>query len=153
MPKTPPSDEKVLEHLDAVLAQDVLTDAYSEEDVDAAIRAAGGDPDAIGREGKDLGAQLLERNRLAWQEEARRRLLSARSAISPAADRPRLPKSEMLRQIDLARRDPRLSAPVVAAFRKRKPEEANEDELHELLAEIEMLRQLASESSDDPEGE
>lgn len=62
-----------LARLDASLAQDVLTDAFTDADVAAGLREAGGDPAAIGRRGANLAQELLERRRLAWQGVARRK--------------------------------------------------------------------------------
>ena len=42
-------------------------------------------------------------------------------------------------QVWAARKDPRLSQPAAVMFRNRKIEEANEDELREILEEMEAL--------------
>jgi hypothetical protein len=53
-----------------------------------------------------------------------------------------LPREELLARIHAARADARFSAPVVTAFRKRREEEATDEELRAVLEEIEVLRRL-----------
>ena len=55
-------------------AEDVLSSAYSTEEVVASIRADGGDPEGIGQRGVAFVKQLLDKRRLAWQEAARQKL-------------------------------------------------------------------------------
>jgi hypothetical protein len=53
-----------------------LTEAYTQEEIAQAIKAAGGDPAALGQRGAELAKQLLKEKRLDWQRtsqgEARR---------------------------------------------------------------------------------
>mgnify|MGYP000910365544 CR=1 FL=1 len=47
-------------------AEDVLSSAYSTEEVVASIRADGGDPEGIGQRGVAFVKQLLDKRRRAW---------------------------------------------------------------------------------------
>jgi hypothetical protein len=73
MPKKPHSDDELLARLDASLAEDVLTDVFTDADVAAALREAGGDPDAIGRRGAELAKEF-------WQKRTSRRTSSKNSS-------------------------------------------------------------------------
>jgi hypothetical protein len=152
MPKKPHSDDELLARLDASLAEDVLTDVFTDADVAAALREAGGDPDAIGRRGAELAKELLERRRLAWQEAARRKRDRASGLFLSGPDFSRLPRSEMLRQLEQARRDPRIGKPVNMLYHKRKPEDVSDEELRQLLGEVDALCRLDEDTNDDAGG-
>jgi len=116
-------------------------DALSKDDLDAQIRANGGDPDAIGRRGAALAEELLaRRKRLSWQAEARAAMDAERAKMATAPKTPPLPREELLARFEAARNDPRF--PVGVHFRNRKSGELSDDELREILDEIEMLRTL-----------
>jgi hypothetical protein len=122
---------------------DILTDAMTDAEVDQELRDAGGDPDAIARDGKAFVAQLLERRRLAWQDAARKKIEAQRAALQPGTvPRGTRTRPELLAAIQAARTDPRVGGAAAMTFHKRKPEEASTDELEEMLEEFEMLRRL-----------
>jgi hypothetical protein len=54
-----PIDNLTLQRLDQSLNQDLLTEAYSSEEIADQLRALGGDPEAIGERGKALVKELL----------------------------------------------------------------------------------------------
>jgi hypothetical protein len=139
------TDEELLEAIDQAAADDDLAEiaALTSEQVDATIRAQGGDPEAIGARGAQLARELLERRkRLAWQGEARRGLEAAQAKMAQAPRTPKLPRPELLARLAAAQKDARFSAPIAAAFRKRTAQESSDEELRRLLDEIEMLRML-----------
>jgi len=137
MSKKSLTEQQLLERLDESLAKDVLTDAYSPDEVNAAIRAAGGDPAALGQRGAELVKQLLKERRLSWREAAKQSLAETQS-VSDDADLATLSREQLLRAIEEARKEPSLSG-VVGAFHKRKPEQASQEELRALLSEMRTL--------------
>jgi hypothetical protein len=152
MTKKPQSDKEILARLDASLAEDVLTDEFSDDDVAAALRAAGGDPVAIGRRGAALAAELLEQRRLSWQDKARKKIARAQPLFSPRADYSGLGKPELLSLYNQAKTNPRLSKPMSQLFHKRKPEDISVDELCKLLLEVDALALLdEAAEGDDPD--
>jgi len=132
------TDQELIDRLDASLANDVLTDAYTPEEVAEAIREAGGDPEALGRRGADLAFRLLKERRLRWQQAARQTLAEEQSVASEA-EITKLSRRELLEAIEGARSEPSLSG-LVGAFHKRKPEQASDEELRNLLSDIQRLR-------------
>ena len=135
----------LLRAIDQAGADDDLAaiDAMTPDELDAKIRAGGGDPDAIGARGAKLAEQLLaRRKRLRWQAKARAEMKSALAKMKEAPRTPVLPREELLAKIEAARTDGRFRAPIAAAFRKRTAEESTDEELRGLLDEIEMLRKL-----------
>lgn len=122
--------------------------SLSDEEVTEEIRAAGGDPDAIGRRGAALAARLLaKRRREAWQEGAVRALRRAREILDkPGLRKTRgLSREALLERIEAARSDPRLREPIAVAFRDKKLDTSSEAELEAILDAIEDLARLAGE--------
>jgi hypothetical protein len=120
------------EHDDELEAIAKMTD----EEVDAAIRAEGGDPVAIGERGAKLAKELMERReRLQWQVEAREKLDTAAAQAAGVA-RVKMSRAEMRAEIEKARTEEGFSL----AARKGGMDEASDEELEELLVHIEMLR-------------
>jgi hypothetical protein len=141
--KRPP--EELLAAIDQAEADADLAEieALSEDALDAQIRAAGGDPDAIGRRGAALAEELLaRRKRLDWQAKARGDMQAALAKMATAPRTPKLPRADLLALIRAAQKDARFRSPITAAFRKRSAEECSDDELRRLLDEIAMLRKL-----------
>jgi len=54
------SEIEILSRLDCILAYDVLTDAYTSEEVAELIYEAGGDAKMIGKRGETLVASLMQ---------------------------------------------------------------------------------------------
>lgn len=121
--------------------------ALSDAEVDAEIRADGGDPQAIRARGKAFVDQLLApREEPGWRERAKAKLEAVRALADKwDAPRPRLSRKEIEQRIEAARHDARFAQPVAALFRKRSMEESSDEELLEMLDEIELLRRLADE--------
>jgi len=115
--------------------------AKTSNEVDASLRAAGHDPAAVRAEGDALAKKLIaDRDRLAWQVEAAAGLARERARFEArGSKRVGLSKDELRARIAVARMDSRLSQPAAVMFRNRKIEEANEDELREILEEMEAL--------------
>ncbi len=132
--------DEVLRLLQESLASDVLTDAVSDSDVDRELHEAGGDPDAIAAQGLALATEQLEKRRLAWQDAARRKIGAQQRARQSGPQSPARSRSQLLADIATRRAEfERRGMAVSAAFRKRKPEEASDDELAEFLDELETL--------------
>lgn len=151
MARKPQSEEDVLAQIDASLAEDILTDAHSDADVAAALRAAGGDPGAMGDRGASLVAELLTTRRLAWQAAARQKIERAQPIFERRADYSGLGRMELLGLLHQAKNDARLSGPIGQLFLKRKPEVISDEALRELLLEMEALV-LLDETADKDSG-
>ena len=152
MANTPKHQDEALELLRESLASDVLGDTVSSAEVDLELRVAGGDPAAIGAQGVALAQRLLEKRRLAWQETARKTIETHERGRQATPIRPLRSRQELLDEI-AARRVAfeQRGLSVVTAFRKRKPEEASDEELAEFLDELEMLD--AADGDDDSSAE
>ncbi len=141
----PRTDRETLAEFEAAMADDLLSSEMSEAYLDQVLAAAGADPAAVSKRGAALAADLLERRRLGWQDSAARRI--AREADIVARRMKEfvdVPVKEVRRLLDAARTDPTAGGVVAAAFHKRKPEDASPEELRNLLAEIEALREIAA---------
>ncbi len=118
------------------LDDDLLRDESPVANADTVLREAGEDPVEVGQRGAAFVAQLLKKNRLSWQERARRRIAelagktSSRLRIDLAGD-------ELRAAIDRAGRREAIGPELAAAFRKRSNQEMTDEELRELLADIE----------------
>jgi hypothetical protein len=115
--------------------------ALKTEEVEARLRAAGEDPDALRAEGAALAKRLsADRARLAWQVVAAEGLAREQAKIDAQAGRfAHLSRADLEARLTAARKSPRLQQPVAVMFRNRKPEEASDDELRAILEEIEAL--------------
>jgi hypothetical protein len=115
--------------------------ALTPAQVDARLRAAGQDPAAVRAEGEALAKQLrADRERLAWQAKAASGLAREQARVEARSGKyADFSRVELLAHIAVARKNPRLAQPVAVMFRNRKPEEASEAELRDLLEEIEAL--------------
>lgn len=144
MPIKPTTDEELLASLEKAHAEDVLTLAYSSEEVVASIRADGGAPESIGQRGVELVKQLLDKRRLGWQEVARQKLRATGPLLidktKPA--RGSVPREVLLSKVGLARQHTVTGASVNAMFRNRSAEETSDEELQGMLEDIEDLKQL-----------
>ena len=145
--KRPRSDAEVLEEIEALEMDDALDDvkAMSDEEVSRSIAKDGGEPSAIGARGAALAAKLIERRkRQLWQVDAHEKLDAARAKIGASDEergkRGRLSRAEMIARIDDARRDATFAAKLAA--RKGGTDEASDDELADLLAQLEILRAM-----------
>jgi hypothetical protein len=132
-------DSEIEDDIDEILSM-------SDEELDAHIRENGGDPVAIAARGvahaKELDAQHA---RTAWHSEAAAKLEAFRQVAAASRTIKTLPRAELLRQLDVARNDPRFSTPVTALFRHKTAEASTDDELQALLDQIELLRKLEAE--------
>ena len=139
--KKPMSDAALWDKLQGDAELDRIKHLSTSE-LDAELRAAGGDPDAIGRRGAELVAKHLPERALDWKARAKGRKEETDRSIGEWPRFADLPRVELEARIRAARADARFSAPVVTAFRKRGEEDATDDELRAVLEEIEVLRRL-----------
>lgn len=128
--------------IEASLDGDILTDAYSDEEVDALIRAKGRDPVVVGQRGAALAQQLIDAQRLSWMKEARKKQEEVRAIVGGARQARNRSRMEMMDFLAAARADSQLGGRIEGFWRKRRPEESSDEELGELVAEIEALRRL-----------
>jgi hypothetical protein len=140
-PRKPKSSAELWDKLQADADLDRLKH-LSSSDLDAEIRAAGGDPDAIGRRGAALATKHLPERTLDWKERAKARKDAMDRSVGEWPQLAGLSRKDLLERLRAARIDARFSAPIVAAFRKRTEEESTDDELRAILEEIEVLRRL-----------
>jgi hypothetical protein len=146
-PKTPQkrTGAELWKALQEAEAQDDMNEvlAMSEAELDADIRANGGDPDAIGNAGAALVKELLERRqRLAWHGEMDDKVADFQAVAAASRTTEKLPRPELLRRLAAARTDPRFATPVAALFQKKTPEASTDEELQALLEQIELLAKI-----------
>jgi hypothetical protein len=115
-------------------------EALSSEEVDARIRAEGGDPEAIGAAGKAFAeAQLAKRKATLAMHE---RLEAFRTEAAARRRGPALPRAALLARLEGARVDPRFAAPVAMMFRQKTAEASTDAELQALVESIDLLSKL-----------
>jgi hypothetical protein len=142
-PRTP---EETWEALEAAADEDEMDRilALTDEEVDAELAAEGFDPAAERARGAALARELLAaRDRQAWQGPAHDKLEAARARFaSRPPRRGKLPRADLLAQIERARNDPRFTGQATVMYRNRGGEEATDEELDALLTELEALADL-----------
>ena len=117
--------------------------SMSDEELDASIRADGGDPAAIRARGEAFVAELIaQREQTKWHGEMHAKLAAFRADAAASRTTTPLPREEILRRLDEARRDPRFSGPVAALFRQKTLEESTDAELQALVDQIALLAKL-----------
>jgi hypothetical protein len=122
----------------------------SDDELDAAIEADGGDPRSIREGGAALARELLERRRaLDWHRSMESKLDALREAHGAARSKPSLSRAELLASIERARRHPRFASGAAMQFHKKSLEACTDDELAALLEELELLAKLAGERDDE----
>ena len=150
--KMPDESERLL-RLERMAARDDAEEvaAMSSENVATALRAEGGDPDAIGERGASFMMSLLTKHSAkdavpAWKAEAtaRARVATEAAKKAPKVTGAGLPRAELLRRLTAARKDPHLGASVTAAFRSRAAAASSDAELAALLDEITELAAIAA---------
>lgn len=107
------------------------------------LQEAGADPTEIGALGAAFLKGLAEERRLAWRMTATQRLQVARSQTRRASSA--MDRSTLVGLVNKARMDERNAAQLRIAFRGRKPEEADEEELLGFLEDIGILERLEDE--------
>jgi hypothetical protein len=156
MPKAKPTASEVVDaiwemHLDDELER-IAT--ISDADLDAEVRALGGDPTGIRNRGAAFALGEIARieKREKSQKQATERLTRALEARDKAPKTPALPRAELLARIELAMKRPNFAQPMKMAFKKRKREEASDEELRSLLdaiAELEAIEEAEGRGSKD----
>jgi len=141
------SDADLVRAVGVDLAEDVLADEYPVAEVEAELRNAGAEPEGLGQWGSTLVRDLAKKRRLAWQSEAVKMRETMQSKLAGRQSVALLPRAELLRRLEAARLDPRLSGPVAIAARNLSGE-ASEDELRQIVEDIEALALLAGKASD-----
>jgi hypothetical protein len=141
--RTPAETWKALEDLSAEDdAARIL--AASDADITAELTAAGVDTAAVATRGADFIARLTANREK--QSDAADRLRRARTLLaSRPARRGKIPRDELEKRVETARRDPRFSAPAAILFRNRETGEATDDELEELLGVLDALAEIVAE--------
>jgi hypothetical protein len=134
------------ELLDALAAEAELAriGALSKSEVKDELHAAGFDSDAVGKRGAELAQKLLAKRAGAaggWKDAARATRDAMRAQVGAFPAFGAMARSELLALVQAARTDPRYGA-VIASFHKRGDEEATDEELRDLLAQIEAVRRL-----------
>ena len=104
---------------------------------------AGTTPPPSAQEGAALGASSASRtsrSARAWQVAAAEGLARDQARFERRAPKgATLSRDELLAQIAIVRKDPRLVQPAAVMFRNRKTEEASVEELRAMLEELEAL--------------
>lgn len=139
--KSQTDDRDTFERLCLSLDDDLLTEAYSSEEIDQELRDLGIDPEALGQRGQSLVNGLFDKQRLSWQDVARRKHERSQQIENEIQMEFDFPKDLLIQMLNNTQH-PQASNKVSAYFRKRKPEDASEEELRELLREIEFLKRI-----------
>jgi len=113
----------------------------STAELEAEVRADGGDPEAIRRRGAALAAKLLPEREVDWKSRARSRLEELKKKVGEWPSFAGLSRSELLARLRAMESDPGASG-LVLAFRKRSGDEPTDDELRAILDEIAVVRRL-----------
>lgn len=130
--------------------RDILDPVTTMNEVDALIRSAGGDPVSLGKRGAAFIADLERKRRLAWMSAAAsKRDVLARRAQS-TLDRSRMDRTALLAEFARLRNSPSMEEPIRAAFRGRRPEESDDDDLREILADLDRVQALSDEDDGEP---
>lgn len=130
------SDRAVLAALEESLAEDLLTDAYTDDEIDQLIRARGGDPAAIGARGAALGAELARARRLAWQDAAKKKKKVMEGAVAKPGAIPPFPSDDPIPAIlSLA-----AQIGVTVNLSGRKREETTPEELEKLWRKLHEVK-------------
>lgn len=117
----------------------------SDEELDAAITAEGGDARAIREGSKELVRALFERRHaLGWQRAMDAKLAAVRKTAQP---KPALSRAELLDSIDRIRRN--FPSGVAVQFHKKTLEASSDAELAAMLEELELLEKLSRERDDE----
>lgn len=132
------------------LDDDLLDPALPTDIVADELRKLGLDPVALAKMGSGVVAQLQEQERLSWRAKA----LEKRARLEGRGARVTVPagmsKAAMLARLEELRSShPRMGTAVVAAFRKRKPEESTDEELRGLLEDMELLRSIEDDEEEE----
>lgn len=132
------TDRMVLAKIEESLAEDLLTDAYTDDEIDQFIRARGGDPGAIGARGATLGAALERASRLAWQQAARTRKEAMEAVVSMPGTVPPFPSDDPIPAILSLAQQMR----VTVNLSGRKREETTAEELEKLWRKLHEAKAL-----------
>ena len=143
--RTPPD---ALKRMFESVEHDPLRPETPSELVDDELRAAGGDPERIRKDGAALAKQLLEKRREVMKDRLRKDLAARRAAAAKAPRISRDSRDELLAMLAAVQASHRYAGQVTAMFRKRSVAEVSNEELATLLEEIEAAR-LAGDDGDD----
>jgi hypothetical protein len=121
-------------------------EAMSDEELDAHIRANGGDPEAIRASGAAFVKELLAaREANAWRQAVAKKNEAARAIVDEKKKGPKLSRDELLSRLRRARNDPRFAEPVAALFHGKSEQASTDEELQALIDQIELLAKLDEE--------
>ncbi len=133
-----------LDALEDVVARD-FAESASRGEIEAELRRVGIDPVALASRSRDLVGEKLD-GRASWKTRAREQLSAARSKVQSSTRRyAAMTRDQLLAHLEALRNHASLSAPVTAAFRKRDPTEASDDELRAILSDMDSLVSIASD--------
>jgi len=133
------SDRAALASLEESLAMDLLTDAYTEDEIDQLIRARGGDPAGIGARGAALGTALGRARRLAWQEAAKKKKQVMEAAVARPGAIPPFPSHNPIPAILAVA----AQVGVTVNLSGRKREETSPEELEKLWRKLHQAKALS----------
>jgi len=132
------------------LENDLLDPDMPAEQVASQLRQLGLDPDKLAATGRAVGADLAERERLAWREKAQRRRDELRRSAATAKVPPDMDREAMIARLDELRAvDLEVGTAIRAAARKRRAEESSDEDLRSLLEDMEALRAIEKIDQED----
>ena len=149
--KAPETEQELLERVGELFDE---IDPETPEELDAALQEAGFDPDAIGARMEALAREALQQSPLNWRNqahkemEAERQRLAAAQRVSPGPANREAIKSSI--QALVGRLGP--AAGQLGTAHHRNLEDASDDDLLSLLADLEYLAGHEDGSDTKPEG-
>jgi hypothetical protein len=134
--RRPPATEEELVHAFADLFDEVGPE--TPEEIDAALREEGHDPDTIAARMKSVAERALARSPLNWRNRAQQELEAERSKLDKVTPILRRGRGEIIAAIQqlLSRLQTHQLAP---AYAYRNFDQATDEDLSSLLAELEYL--------------
>lgn len=125
-------------NVEELLDRDVLAEDYPHEMIEDELRGLGAKPEEIRERGRFLARSLFRKQ---WKARAQIRMEQMGDLGKNSPEFSELSREQLLFRLDEVKNSS-VGQPVTTFFRKRKKEEASEEELRELLREIHLLREM-----------
>jgi hypothetical protein len=142
------TDGELVDALSSKLDDSILSSDYPIDDVQRELREAGTDPNEIGRWGSALVVELAKKRRLAWQTKAIKARDAMQSKLARRTVIAEMTRADLLRRIEEAKHNPRLTGPVSLAARNLSEAASTDDALRELVEDLEALALLTDTPED-----
>ena len=134
-----PSEDELVRWLVDGLDDALLADDYPIAEVERELRQQGADPKAVGDWGEALVVDLARTRRHAWQVDAARTRDAMKAKLARRATVAAMPRADLLRRNDEAKRNPRFAGQLSLAARVLDERGASDEALREILEDLEAL--------------